>query len=153
MSVYKCPTCNFHSNINTHRLSPGLARILIKFRRSIRLKGANSIHLQRDMFGENELTRIEYTNAQKLRFFGLIAKDKDTGRGYWLLTSRGRKWLDGEITVPVRVSTVNNAICARDENHVSIEDVMQTRPVFDDFDYWHQNKAPVPLELAQVELL
>jgi hypothetical protein len=151
--THLCPHCGSTSNKYWHRLSPGLVGTLIKIRGAVGAKRVNSVHLQRDLAGRFELTKTEYNNAQKLRFHGLIAHDREAGRGYWLLTKRGRKFLDGEITLPASVQTLNNRVVAYDELYVGVTDVMDTKPTFDDYSFWHITKEPVALDMAQVELL
>jgi hypothetical protein len=149
-NLHICPTCHTKSNLYWSRLSPGLVGILVKFRHAIKAKGENSIHLQRDMTGRNELSKTQYANCQKLRFHGLIAHDKKAGAGYWLLTRRGRAFLDGELPVPRRVQTLNNHVVDHDEVHVTVEDVLGDTPYFDDIQTIESE--PVPLEVAQGRL-
>lgn len=135
---------------HSHRLSSGLGNVLVKFRRAIKVKRENSIHLQRDMTGENALTRTEYNNAQKLRYFGLIHHDDEAGVGYWLLTRRGRQFLDGELSVPLRVRTRDNRIIERDQVRVTVVDVLKAQPTFDDFFVWRSEEPVGPV--AQIEM-
>ncbi len=152
-----CTACGHQSSIYTQRLTPGCIESLIKLRRAIQHHQRNSIHLYKDMDGTPfELTTSQQMNWTKLRFHGLVAKVKVDGhvqRGYWLLTTRGRQFLDGGVTVPRSVRTLNNRVIDHDELHVGVTDVMESKPHFDDFAFWHETKEPQALNLAQVTLL
>jgi hypothetical protein len=141
-----CPTCNHSSAFYWHRLSVGLVGTLIKIRGGVGEKNENSIHLQKDLSGKNELSKTEYNNAQKLRFHGLIAHDKEAGAGYWLITARGGMFLRGELSVPLKVKTLNNRVIDHDDMTVSIRDVWQTTPYWDD--NWDGERQPLKLRQA-----
>lgn len=131
--IYECPHCHHSSNAYWHRLSPGVANALIKFKRAVIAKNENSVHLLKDMDGTpNELTRHEWNNFTKLRFHGLAVPDKNAKAGYWLLTHRGNEFLLGRLSVPLKVKTLNNHVVDHDELTVSISDVMGSTPHFDD---------------------
>ena len=139
----------------TIRLNSGLVGILIKFRRAVVAKGENSIHLQREMTGVNELSRTEYCVPQQLRYFGLIAHVTEDGvrkRGYWLLTKRGRQFLDGEVSVPQMVRILNNHIHERGAVYVTVTEAFGTKPVWDDIDFWQAGRERVAFDMAQAEM-
>lgn len=110
-----------------HSLTPGLIVILTKFGEAVARNGRNKVHLQWDMKGDLELTKSEYNNAQKLRYFGLIAHYKnDMGMreaGYWLLTRNGAKFLKNQLPIPRTVSTLNNTVVERDIALVFISNI------------------------------
>ena len=104
-----------------HLLSPGLVGVLVKMIAAVKAKDANCVHLQRDM----KLSHNEYANAQKLRYFGLIAHYEEMGRrasGFWLITSRGGKFLRNEIGIPIKVRTFSNHIIGKSEVLKMIKD-------------------------------
>ena len=118
------------------RISKGNIGALIKLRQGIGRLNKNDVHIAQDI----ELTYSERANFSTLRQHGLVAhvKDDDGNRvsGRWLLTKRGAEFLRGEISIPQRVATMNNRVIDHDTVHVTITDVMQTLPVFDDvWDY------------------
>lgn len=152
--VYKCPGCGATSTKSWHRLTPGLTRALIKFKRAVVAKGENSVHTRRDMDGtENELTKGEYANWTKLRFLGLVAHADDAGRGYWLLTRRGNDYLTGG-SVPNRAQTMNNEVQhdhGENIEWVTFEEVMKTKPFFERIE--DIEREQLPIDTAQVALL
>lgn len=119
-----CPQCGAKMNKYWHNLTRGLVDSFIKFSLAVRSKNANSVHLQTDV----QLTKNQYNNFQKLRFFGLVAKVKDKNgnrkAGYWLVTKNGGAFLRGELAMPRRVRTFRNKIIDKDENLVYIKEVM-----------------------------
>lgn len=97
-----------------HRLTPGLVNIFMKFVEAIKSKGINNVHLQ----DEVHLTKNEYNNFQKLRYFGLVAKGEKTGN--WVLTKRGLAFVRSEEPVSLWVGTFRNLIEERSEETVYI---------------------------------
>ena len=79
-----------------------------------------------------------------------MAHDKEAGKGYWLLTRRGSQFLLGQETIPAKVQVMNNRIIGHDELHVSVEDVLGSRPYFEDIETIERER--VPLETAQGSL-
>lgn len=147
--VFDCPTCHHTSNAYWHRLSPGVVTALVKFKHAVIAKGENSVHLLKDMDGtDNELTRHEWNNFTKLRFHGLAVRDKQAGAGYWLLTSRGNKFLRGELSVSLKVKTLNNHVIDHDELMVSVSDVMGSTPYFDDIKSVERERLPLEVDQA-----
>jgi len=136
-TVEKCPHCGANLNKFWHRLNAGMVSALVKFKRGIIEKNRNSIHLYKDLQGENKLTTAEQMNWTKLRFHGLVAKCKEDGerkRGYWLLTHRGNEFLAGRIQIPKKVQTFRNKITAHDEEYVTVTDVIKQQPYWDNVD-------------------
>lgn len=115
-----------------HPITPGLVGGLIKLRRHVGKTGINSVHTSKDLNGtENELTKFEYGNWSKLRFHGLVAKDKDAGAGYWLITKKGYAFLRGE-PIQQKVMTQHNEVKDHNDVWVTIEDVHGSTPHFVD---------------------
>mgnify|MGYP003627574068 CR=1 FL=1 len=129
----KCPHCGASMEKRPHRVSKGLVQSLVKFKVKVCELDRNSLHLQTDL----DFTKSQFTNFQKLRYHGLIAKcyDKETKvrqSGYWLLTRRGNSFLKGEISIPIRVLTFRNRIVEKDENKVSVKHILSN----DELPYW-----------------
>lgn len=154
--TYDCPTCHTQSSIHRQRLTPGVVKALVKFRRAIGEHRSNDLHIYRDLTGENELTTSEQMNWTKLRFHALVAKVKIDGvvqRGRWLLTKRGREFLDGDVSLPSTVRTLNNHVIDHDyTSMVNLRDVLGMSVQFDDAAYWNRTDERLPIEAAQVEL-
>jgi len=109
-----------------HSLTPGLIIVLTKFGEAVAAKRENKVHILRDLyFGPNDYSFK--ANAQKLRLFGLIAHYRNSDgyfeSGYWLLTSRGAKFLRNKLPINRTVSTLNNSVVSRDIALVFISDV------------------------------
>ena len=147
VEVVDCPCCGASMKKHWHRLSAGLAVVLIKFRNEVIARGQNKIHVPKQI----NLDKTEYNNFQKLRYHGLVAKfkDKDGKRegGYWLLTRRGNQFCKGEIQIPVKVQTFRNKISGRCPDLTSIMQILDiaegTAP------YW-DTKYDFAYELADV---
>lgn len=117
---HTCTTCGSRLTGRWERLTPGLCKTLIKFYTAICRKQLNQVHLQ----NECDLTKSEYTNFQKLRYFGLVAKIADKP-GYWLITRRGRDFLRESKEIPGKVLIFQNHIQERGSETVSIADVLR----------------------------
>lgn len=118
---YTCTTCGSRLNGRWERLTPGLCRTLIKFYTAVCEKRLNEVHLQ----SECDLTKSEYNNFQKLRYFALVAKIADKP-GHWLITRRGRDFLRESKKIPGKVLIFQNHIQDRGSDLVSIADVLRT---------------------------
>jgi hypothetical protein len=116
-SPHKCPHCGANMKIWKHRLSKGLVMTLRKTGLAIKTKGKNDIDLQKEM----DLTKNQYNNFQKLRYFGLVhhVKDQNGNRkaGRWLITRNGWAFLRGELPVCEYVRTFRNKIYDKAENN------------------------------------
>lgn len=147
--VHRCPHCGSQSSIYYHRISPGIVHALIKFRQACAANHTYSIHNRKDMDGTAyELTKTEAANFTMLRYHGLVAKDKARGAGYWILTTRGRQFLDGIISLPNRVKVLNNRVQHDwyDDEYVTVTDVLKERPpAFDPIE--RIEREPVKLDV------
>src|SRR3990172_2942221 len=89
-----CPTCGASMVEHKHGLSRALVEGLDRLAK--RGKPINLKHL--------ELTRNQWDNFQKLRYWDLVAKHDDGkgGRkgGVWKMTSKGLDFLAGRIRIP-----------------------------------------------------
>ncbi len=121
----RCANCDASMESFWHDLSPGLVSVLIKAVMFVRKNNKNSFHLSKDL----NLTKVEYNNAQKLRFHGLITKVKDQN-GYWLITNRGGSFLRDEMAVPKSVQTFRNKVIGHSDELVSIRDYDKKFPTF-----------------------
>lgn len=124
--LHVCPTCHQQSFIYRHGISKGMVSALSKFKKAVLVKGENSVHTRRDMDGTDyELTKGEYANWTMLRYHGLVAKDDDAGKGYWLLTRRGNQWLKGEVAIPRYVFVLNNEVQGSGPELVSAREIVR----------------------------
>lgn len=132
----KCPHCGASMKMYWHRMTPHLAKTLVKIYTAISSKGENKIHPHKEM----ELSTSEHMNMTKLRFHGLIAKVKEKGeveRGYWLITRKGAEFLKGEVGVAKRVQTFRNKVVNHEFDYVYIKQVLGSVPYIEssfDFD-------------------
>jgi hypothetical protein len=150
--TYTCPHCGAQSYAYWHAVTPGIVNALIKMKRAVIAKGTNSVHNRKDMDGRPfELTKSEAANWTMLRYHGLVAKDKDAGRGYWLLTHRGAEFLKGNLAVPARVKTLNNHVIDHDDEYVSIQDVLGTLPYFETLETLEREAVGVNPQLSLLE--
>lgn len=150
--LHICELCHAQSYAYWHPLTAGVVNALVKFRRAVIAKGVNSVHTRKDMDGTpNELEKGEYANWTLLRYHGLVAKDKDAGRGYWLLTHRGAEFLKGNLAVPARVKTLNNHVIDHDPEHVSVRDVLGSLPYFPEIETLEREAVGMNPQLSLLE--
>lgn len=147
-----CEHCGGRLLKYTFRLQPLYITALVKFRRAISYHGRNEIHLKHDMDEYAfELDRYERSNWTMLRFFGLVAKVRENGvhkRGYWLLTKRGSKFLNGEIAIPKSVQVFRNVVVAREDRLAFLKDVLGYFPSSVSIEHLIMN-APTGEEIEQ----
>lgn len=131
MENTKCECCGASLKAYWHTLTPGLVSTLIRMIQAVKTKGVNEIHLQKEV----EMTKNQYNNFQKLRFFGLVAKvrndDSTHKTGYWLITNRGGEFLRGKISIPRRVKTFRNQVEDHDPETVFIYRYLNQFPWFE----------------------
>lgn len=119
-----CANCGESMKAYWHNITTGLVSDLIKAIEFVKSNNKNSFHLARDL----QLNKSEYNNFQKLRFHGLVAKDKKVG--YWLITKRGGQFLRGEISIPKSVQTFRNQVIGHSEDSVSFRNFKSDFPYF-----------------------
>lgn len=142
----KCPHCNANMIIHGHRISKGLSNALIKFRIQVLERNTNMIHLKNEV----PLTKSEFTNFQKLRYHGLVAKyidpvTKQHIAGYWLLTKRGNQFCKDQLSIPSIVYTFRNKIVDKHKVFVKLSEVLKGN----DMPYWDV-KEYFPFEFADI---
>lgn len=119
-----CPTCGHRVMRNKHRFSRSLADILLKI--AEKYTWGTPFHLQRDL----NLTKNEYTNAQKLKYFGLLEKHHNSGGkhivGIWIITPLGRRLIRGEQRIPEWVETYQNNVVDQARELTGIGEVKGT---------------------------
>lgn len=122
-----CRSCGREEEpIARHTLSPMLVEALYKFREAVRHYGRNRIHFRDDMgAGPFKLSFDQINNMSKLRYHGLIVHaDKDNRRsGYWVLTSRGNQFLQGEIQIPRVALSQNDAVVGHEGELIHIKQI------------------------------
>ncbi len=126
------------------RLTPGLVSCLSKAIEFVHSHNKNEFHLQRDL----TLTKTEYNNFQKLRYFGLCVQVEGK-LGYWLITSNGGAFLRNDKPMPIFVWTQDNHIIEKSEEMCWYKDFRNKVPYFDsEFEYAHfpdpQQKLDIP---------
>lgn len=112
--------CGAKTAARRESLTPGIVRNLVKIWTRVVETGVNSVHLQRDI----DLDKNGYCNSNKLRYFGLIAKDKKQ-KGNWLITRRGAKFLHGKERVSKQVMIFRNRITERSDETVDVLEILK----------------------------
>ena len=123
-----CTHCHQKIRERWESLSRGLIKDLVLIGEARDRKGINEIHLQKDL----TLSKNEYNNCQKLRYFGLIAKtDKP---GYWLLTRLGSNFLYNNEFIPKKKFIRNNRVVPEmnSEEYTNVAGVMRREK------YWNK---------------
>lgn len=123
-----------HAKATRHKMTSGLASILINMARTVKEKDQNDIHLQRDITevcGPQAYSNL--SNITKLRFHALVfkVKDKDNKhlKGRWGITRLGGQFLRGEVEIPEFAITNNNKVLGREGKLVGIRALRPAGPV------------------------
>jgi len=112
----ECPHCGAKMVEYRHRLNRGLVTVMR------RLHAAGG----RAKLADLDLTVSMWDNAQKLGYFGLIAKTYINGRrvkGMWQLTDLGRRFLAGEASVREVVVTYRGKVQGFEGGEVGVADI------------------------------
>lgn len=93
-----CPTCGAKTVEHKHGLANGIRTALAKLYET---HGCDFVSLS-----EVGLTRSQWDNFQKLRYWDLVEKHPSGEKsGQWRVTDHGERWLTGRVTVPRNVWT------------------------------------------------
>ena len=119
-----CECCGQKIMRNRQSFSAGMATILLKSAEHFMV--GTPFHLQNDI----DFTHNEYTNFQKLKFWGLAEKYYNTlgmrVGGKWFLTIRALKLIRGEEKVESWLETFNNKVVARSPEMIGLADCIGT---------------------------
>lgn len=142
-----CPYCGASLVMRWERLSKGLVKTLIEFRKEVVEKNKfNRVHPRKDM----KLGISEYANFQKLRYHGLVAHvkkaDGTEDSGYYLLTRRGNLFCKNQIEVPEKVLIFRNKIEARGTTFTNVERILKGI----DIPYW-DGKEDFDIEFKDID--
>lgn len=120
-----CEHCGQKIRGRWESLSKGLVSDLVKLYSRVVQTQVNEVHLQNEL----DLTKNQYNNFQKLRYFGLAVKVKEKS-GYWLLTRRGADFLTKSEKISKKVYVSNNQIQAYSEEKVGVIDLLKEYPIW-----------------------
>lgn len=133
----RCPTCDAKLTGRWERLTPGLCRTLVKFYEIATARRTNELHLQRDCV----LTKNEYTNFYKLRYFGLVSNGSE--QGFYKLTPDGERFVRSEIRCVTKVFVFRNEVQEIGDETQRIAEIMAEPPYWEMKDYYVAASAPV----------
>lgn len=113
-----CPHC--HASMMEHRHTISYAMVYA-LKRLAECQGPTNIKFL-------GLTRNQWDNFQKLRYWGLVERvfDEKTGRrsaGVWLITRLGRDFLDLKVSIPKNVWTYRGDFIRAEEVFVFAVDI------------------------------
>lgn len=114
-----CHTCGANTIEHRHSLTPGLASGLFAFAN----KGGGPINLK-----EVGLTRNQWDNFQKLKYWSLVAQgDKN---GVWSMLPDGWSFLEGTLSKNKHVWTYRGFVLEFEGPQVFIKDVWKDMPYY-----------------------
>ena len=100
MSVKKCPTCGAGIESRTESLTE---RMIDSLKR-LHAAGPGAHHARKDL----GLDHIAWPTFQKLKYFRLI--EKSCVPGYWMITHRGKDFVEGRGTAPEWVEVFRDEV-------------------------------------------
>lgn len=113
-----CPACGAKTVEYRHRLGRALATGLVRLAES----GGGPVNLK-----DLDLTRNQWDNFQKLRYFGLAEQvhreDGTRVAGVWQITAKGRSFLDGDQRMAEYIWTYRGTAVRSEGNPVGIGDL------------------------------
>lgn len=117
MSESDCPTCGAKTVEYKHGLSLPLVAGLVRLYRS----GGGPVNLK-----DLGLTRNQWDNFQKLRYFGLVVQVYEDGRrraGMWRITRMGQLFVEGTVSRPKHAWTFRGVLQRYEGEHLYIHQV------------------------------
>lgn len=139
MQNTKCPHCGASMKANEYKLTRGFVVLFHKIAKVVLEKKQNVVD-----FGESGdlvkygFSKTEYTVANKLQHWGLIAHVQQDGknlRGKWLITRLGWAFLKNEASVPMSVYVFRRKTVEKSEQQVTIS---QFPEVAEHIDFWQK---------------
>jgi hypothetical protein len=134
-----CPYCAQAIMSHRHNLSKALCEVLLTA--ACKYGPDQPFHLQRDL----NLTKSEYNNWQKLRYWGLVKKTYTSGKrdgGFWQFTGLVHAFLNGRM-LPRTKTTFNNEVLEESEDKVSLYNAVGS---FEVPERWAERAEPVFLQ-------
>lgn len=116
-----CPHCHQSIQQNKQVFSKALGEILLKA--ACAYPYGKPFHLQNDL----KLTKSEYCNFQKLRYFGLVEKSYEEGvreGGKWKLTSLTRYFINGSRIPRVKWTFNNQVVEASKDDLITLSEAI-----------------------------
>lgn len=132
-----CPHCRQPVMKHKHQFSRALAEILLLV--AEKYGPGQPFNIQKDL---TFLTKNQYTNVQRLKYWGLIEKhfeDHERVKRQWNLTEFARSLIMSEVKIPIWVLVFNDQVEERSENHISLYD---TIGYFDPPVLWARRMTP-----------
>lgn len=105
-----CDCCGARLVEYKHVLNAGLVDAFVEL----------SKHAEPTALTELDITRNQWTNFQKLRYWGLV---ENTDKGTWFVTKFGHYWMEGRVDVQREVWTFRGNRVRFSSNWVSFSDV------------------------------
>lgn len=113
-----CPNCGSKMVSYRHRLTEPIARALLRLHQA----GGGPVNLR-----ELQLTRNQWDNFQKLRYFSLVRQHYNAGvraRGVWEITDLGRQFVRNATTIRSTAVTYRGQTVALEGDAISIGDAI-----------------------------
>ncbi len=122
MSKECCPHCGQSVMQNKQIFTKALGEILLTL--ACKYPYGKPFHFANDF----NLTKSQYNNAQKLRYWGLIKKHYDNNGkregGYWELTSLVRYFVQGSSLPRVKWTFNNTVVSASDDDLITLSEAV-----------------------------
>ena len=131
-----CPHCGQPIMKHTHCFNKSLGSIICQVAKKFPVN--KPFHLQKDMM----LTKNQYNNFQKLRYWELVEKYYRNGirqGGYWYLTNKAIDLFKGA-KVPRQIITFNNKVMGCSDDNVGLSDAVG---YYDIPEVWAARAEPV----------
>lgn len=111
-----CANCGANMMTYRHTLAP----ILVSGLKALKTKGGGPINIK-----DLELSRTEWDNFQKLRYFDLVQKANPQNKkgGEWTITKLGEDFLLGLVAVPKSVQTYRGEVVDKSKIVIFITEV------------------------------
>lgn len=132
-----CEHCGASMQEYRHSLNLGLLEGLLRL-----YKAAKPVNL-RDLL----LTRSQWDNFQKLRYWDLVQKHREGGiekGGIWEITERGRDFVLGRVTVPRQVRTYRGERVGFEGDQVAASEIHDVFQGFKKAPEYRRESSPHP---------
>lgn len=122
-----CPTCGQTVKLYKRKLNSGMAIFLIKLANAT--AEGNYVHAS-EIVKDNKALDYSVLNFWKLVEASTEVVDGKRRSGYWHITDRGKRFVDGLTSVPSHVNLFDNKLVGFSDNQITIRDALGEK-----FDY------------------
>jgi hypothetical protein len=133
----RCPCCGQYCKLYRRKLNSTMCYALLLIYHASRA-GSGWIHVPEFMVRTKADSTIAGGDVQKLRYWGLLERQKDRREdgsdrvGFYRITEVGKKFVEGKLAVPKYVYLYNQLLLRLSEEMVTVQEALGDRFSYDE---------------------